>query len=332
MSCRGRIIVHGRYIASRIAQTIVTLFVVFTLMWVLFRAVPGDPTAIFVSGQLSPEDIEALRKLWGLDQPLYVQYIKYMRNVFVGDFGISFSYREPVLKVMVPTIMNTLILMVPAMIMAIVVGTMSGAFLGWRRGSKKERLGIALSLFVRSFPVYLTGIVVLMIFSHWLGWFPLGSMRTIGAFGLSWWESFLDVTHHLVLPLVVAFLYYVGDVIVIARTSMLELIGEEFLEFAKARGLSDSKVQRIAMRNAIIPVITYSTILIGFAFGGQVLLEMVFAWPGVGRLMVNSVEIHDYPVAQAAFFVMATVVIVANLLVDLLYGYLDPRISINKAA
>ena len=108
---------------------------------------------------------------------------------------------------------------------------------------------------------------------------------------------------------------------------MLELIGEEFLEFAKARGLSDSKVRKIAMRNAIIPVITYSTIMIGFAFGGQVLLEKVFSWPGLGRLMVNSVTRHDYPVAQAAFFIMAFVVITANLLVDLLYGYLDPRIT-----
>lgn len=323
---------HGKYIVGRVAQTILTLYVVFTLMWILFRAVPGDPTAIFVSGQLSPEDIESLRKLWGLDQPLYVQYFKYMKNLFSGDLGISFSYREPVLDVLIPSIKNTLILMIPATLMAIVVGTISGSYLGWRRGSKKERLGVILSLSVRSFPVYLTGILVLMVFSHWLGWFPLGGIRTIGAVGLSWWGRFLDVTGHLALPLTVAFLYYVGDVVVISRTSILELIGEEFLEFAKARGLSDSKVRRIARRNAVIPVVTYSTILVGFAFGGQVLLEMVFTWPGVGRLMVSSVEVHDYPVAQAAFFVMATVVIVANLLVDLLYGYLDPRISVNRSS
>ena len=318
---------QSKYFVSRIIQTIITLFCVFSLMWLLFRTVPGDPTAIFVSGQLSPEDIEALRKMWGLDQPLHIQYLKYMKNVFLGDFGISFSYREPVLDVILPAIKNTMILMLPAMVMAIVVGTMAGSYLGWRRGSGKEKLGVALSLFARSFPIYMTGILALMVFSHWLGWLPLSGMKTIGAFGLSWWESFLDVTHHLALPFAVAFIYYVGDVVVIARTSMLELIGEEFLEFAKARGLSDSRVRRIAMRNAIIPVITYSTILIGFAFGGQVLLEMVFAWPGIGRLMVDSVEIHDYPVAQAAFFIMAFIVIIANLIVDLLYGYLDPRIT-----
>ncbi len=321
---------QSKYFVSRIIQTIITLVCVFSLMWLLFRAVPGDPTAIFVSGQLSPEDIEALRKMWGLDEPLHIQYLKYMKNVFLGDFGISFSYREPVWDVILPTIKNTMILMIPAMVMAIVTGTIVGSNLGWRRGSGKEKLGVTLSLFARSFPIYMTGILVLMVFSHWLDWLPLSGMKTIGIFGLSWWGRFLDVTHHLALPFAVAFIYYVGDVVVIARTSMLELIGEEFLEFAKARGLSDSKVRRIAMRNAIIPVITYSTILIGFAFGGQVLLEMVFAWPGVGRLMVDSVEIHDYPVAQAAFFIMAFMVIVANLIVDLLYGYLDPRISIGK--
>ncbi|MBW1736914.1 MAG: ABC transporter permease [Deltaproteobacteria bacterium] len=319
-----------RYIASRIAQTIITLYAVLTLMWVLFRLVPGDPTAMFLSGRLSPEDVEAIRKLWGLDQPLHVQYFKYMKNLSMGDLGISFSYREPVLKVMLPALFNTLILMIPSILMAIVVGTLMGTNLGWKRGSARERIGVVLSLFVRSFPVFLTGIIVLMIFVHLLGWFPLGGMRTIGAFGLSWWERFLDVSHHLALPFGVAFLYYVGDVVVISRTSMLEMIGEEFLQFAKARGLSDKKVKKIAMRNAIIPVITYSTILIGFAFGGQVLLEVVFAWPGVGRLMVNSVQIHDYPVAQAAFFLMATAVIIANLLVDFSYGYLDPRISIQK--
>lgn len=317
----------GKYVIGRVAQTVITLFCVFTLMWILFRAVPGDPTAIFVSGRLSPEDIEALRKLWGLDQPLHVQYLKYLKNVLTGDFGISFSYREPVLDVLLPAIKNTAILMIPAMITAIIVGTITGGYLGWRRGSKKERAGVAISLFLRSFPVYLTGIFVLMLFSHFLDWFPLGGMRTIGMVGASWWEKFLDATHHLALPFLVAVIYYVGDVIVISRTSMIELIGEDFLAFAKARGLSDKKVRKIARRNSIIPVVTYSTILIGFAFGGQVMLEMVFAWPGVGRLMVDSVQIHDYPVAQAAFFVMAAVVIFANLIVDLQYGFLDPRIT-----
>jgi peptide/nickel transport system permease protein len=149
---------------------------------------------------------------------------------------------------------------------------------------------------------------------------------------LSGWQRFLDITHHLLLPLVVTILYNVGDVLMISRTSILELIGEEFLEFAHARGLHDSRIRKIAMRNAIIPVLTYATIMVGFAFGGQVLVEVVFAWPGLGRLMVNSVFRHDYPVAQAAFFLMSTVVIVLNLMMDLTYAYLDPRIASGEKA
>jgi peptide/nickel transport system permease protein len=296
----------------------------------MFRAIPGDPAAVFISGRLTPEDIEALRKLWGLDDPLHIQYIKYMKNLLVGDFGMSFYYREPVKVVVAPRLINTLMLMGPAMIMSIFIGAMTGSYVGWKRGSRRERIGVTLALLARSFPDYLSGIIGLMLFAHFLNIFPLGGMRTIGLIPTSFIESFLDVTHHLALPLTVALIYYIGDVFMIARTSILELVGEEFLEFGKARGLSDSKVRKIAMRNAIIPVVTYATVMIGFAFGGQVLLETVFSWPGIGRLMVNSVTSRDYPVAQASFFIMAFWVIVFNLIMDLLYGYLDPRITYGR--
>jgi len=321
---------QGRYLASRIVQTVVTLFVVSTVMWILFRLIPGDPASMYVSGRLTPEDIAALKRLWGLDLPLHVQYFKYIGNLLRGDFGVSFAYREPVIQILGPKMGNTLLLMLPVMIMAIIVGTILGSHMGWKRGSLTERLTVVAALFFRSFPIYLSGILILMVFSHWLDLFPLGGMRTIGQIHGSWLESFWDVTHHLCLPFAAAFLYYLGDVAMIGRTSMLEVVGEEFLEFAKARGLSDSRVRRIAMRNAIIPVVTYSTILVGFAFGGQVLLEMVFSWPGIGKLLADSVQMHDYPVAQAAFFIMAVVVITANLVVDLFYGWLDPRITYSK--
>jgi peptide/nickel transport system permease protein len=320
----------GRYVVSRVVQTLLILFMVLSLMWILFRGLPGDPASMYISGRLSPDDIEAIRKLWGLDAPLHVQYFSYIRNLFKGDFGISFYYRESVFRIIGPRFLNTLMLMGPAMIMSIILGTVLGSYLGWKRGSKRERVGVILSLFMRSFPIYLSGILALMLFTHYLGLFPLGGMRTIGGTHLSWFQQFLDMTHHLVLPLVVAIIYFMGDIVVISRTSMLELIGEEFLQFARARGLTDSKVRRIALRNAIIPIVTYSTIMVGFAFGGQVLLEIVFSWPGIGRLMVNSVMRTDYPVAQAAFFIMAAAVIVANLIVDLLYCYLDPRITFEK--
>jgi len=321
---------RASYIFSRSAQSVITLLVVLTLLWGLFRALPGDPAGIYISGRLSPQDIEALRESFGLNEPIYIQYVKYMKSFFSGNFGVSFHYREPVMQIIGPRLFNTTVLMGPAMIMAIICGSFIGSYLGWRRGSKRERIGAILSLCVRSFPIYLSGIIALMIFSHYLGWFPLGGMRTIGGISFSWVDGFIDITRHILLPFIVAFLYFIGDIVVISRTSMLELIGEEFLDFAKAKGLGDGKVRRIARRNAIIPVITYATVMIGFAFGGQVLLETVFSWPGLGRLLVNSVTRHDYPVAQAAFFIMAAAVIIANFIVDILYGYLDPRITYEK--
>lgn len=321
-----------KYVANRVAQTVLTLFLVMTLMWLLFRLVPGDPTAMYVSGRLTPEDIESIRQAWGLNEPLYMQYLRYMTNLLKGDLGTSFYYREKVVDIIAPKVFNTLILMGPAMIMSIVIGTLIGSRLGWRRGSKRERLGVVLSLLVRSFPVFVSGVFGLMLFAHWLDWFPLGGMRNVEAQGLTWWGQFLDVTHHLLMPLVVTIIYNVGDVLMIARTSIIELIGEEFLDFAKARGLPNSRMRQIAMRNAIIPVLTYATIMVGFAFGGQVLVEVVFSWPGLGRLMINSVFRHDYPVAQATFFLMALVVIVLNLVMDLTYAYLDPRIATGEKA
>ena len=318
------------YFFGRLGQTLITLFVVFTLMWLLFRLIPGDPASVYISGRLTPEEIQAIRESWGLDEPLPIQYLKYLSNVIRGDLGISFYYREKVSQVVFPTLLNTLILMGPAMMTAILIGVFVGSSIGWRRGSKREKVGIVLGLIMQSFPLFVSGIFVLMVFSYWLGWFPLGGMRSIDLRGGSGFQEFFDLTHHLLLPLVVAALYYVGDIMMITRTSMLELIGEEFLEFAKARGLPDRKVRRIALRNAIIPILTYSTIMVGFAFGGQVIVEVVFSWPGIGRLMVDSVSRHDYPVAQATFFIMSTVVILLNLFMDLLYPYVDPRIAREK--
>ena len=197
-------------------------------------------------------------------------------------------------------------------------------------GKLREKIGVILGLLMQSFPIFVSGIFVLMVFSYWLGWFPLGGIRSAEHQAWTGIPKVWDVLRHLILPLAVAVLCYIGDIMMISRTSMLELIGEEFLEFSKARGLPDSKVRKIAMRNAILPVLTYSTIMIGFAFGGQVIIEVVFSWPGIGRLMVDSVSTHDYPVAQATFFIMAVVVIVMNLVMDLAYVFLDPRIAIGE--
>ncbi len=323
MSTRG-------FVIRRFIQTVITMFLVLSMMWALFRLVPGDPLVIFLGqGELAPQELERIRAAWGLDQPGWVQYLQYIYNFMTGDLGQSFYFRRPVTEVLWEPLVNTLILMLPAVTIAIGLGVFLGSRLGWRRGSRLEALSNLAILIPRAVPVFWLAIIVLVLFSYQLGWFPIGGMETIAFIPQTWWERLpgFDLLYHLALPLLVAVLVFLSDPLLIMRTSMIEVAQDDFVTYARARGLHESKVRNIARRNALMPVITYSAIMVGFAFGGQVLLEVVFSWPGMGRLMVNSVHHRDYPVAQAAFFLMAGVVVLLNFIVDILYLYLDPRVS-----
>jgi peptide/nickel transport system permease protein len=319
----------GRAVLLRFAQSILTMCVLATLIWVLFRLLPGDPTtALLGTGQLPPDAIARLRAVWALDDPWIVQYLRYFGNLLKGELGLSFVFRQPVLQVLGPAMLNTLLLMVPSVVLAITIGVALGTRLGWRRGAWVEAGGNIVVLVLRSLPAFWIGIIVLMVFSYWLGWFPIGGIRTPAFFPETWVEALpgFDLARHLVLPVVAATLYFLADPLMIMRTAMLEARTEDFVAYAEARGLPEAEVMSIARRNALLPVVTYIGIMISFAFGGQVLIEVVFSWPGMGRLMVDSVLQRDYPVAQAAFLLMALMVVLINLAVDLIYGLLDPRI------
>ncbi len=318
------------FLGRRLIQTIVTLLAVVTLMWGLFRLLPGDPTTVFLgSGELAPDAIEALRTSWGLDAPLWRQYVDYVLNLVTGNVGTSFYYRRPVLEILMPMLWNTVLLMGFAVTAATLVGIAVGSWLGWRRGDATEQLGTLAVLIPRALPVFWIGILLQMAFAYGLGWFPIGGIHTPAFIPETPLEQLpgYDVARHMVLPLLTAVIYFVTDPLMIMRTSMLEVAGDDFLVFARATGLPERRVRRLARRNAILPVLTYTAIMVSFAFGGQVLLEVVFSWPGMGRVMVSSVTQRDYPVAQAAFFLMAVVVILLNLVLDMLYAVLDPRIT-----
>jgi peptide/nickel transport system permease protein len=296
---------------------------------VLFRLIPGDPTTILLGqGELTPEARERLRELWGLDQPEWRQFLTYAGNLLTGDLGMSFYFRRPVVEVVWPMLLNTLVLMIPVVGLAIAIGVAAGTWLGWRRGERIEEIGSVLALIPRALPVFWIGIVLLALFAYELRWFPIGGMRQTFFYPETWYQElpFFDVARHLVLPVAAGVLASMADPLMIQRTALIEVRHEDFMTLARARGLTERAQRRLARRNAILPVLTYSAIMVGFAFGGQVLLEVVFTWPGIGRLMVNSVSQRDYPVAQATFFLMAFVVVALNLLVDLAYGWLDPRI------
>lgn len=316
-------------LSARVIQSVATLWILATLIFLMFRLLPGDPTtALLGTGQLPPEAVAHLRAQWRLDDPLGVQYLRYLGNLLQGEFGLSFVFRQPVTTVLAPAIVNTLILMAPATAISVVLGIGIGAWLGWRRGGAAELGGNVLVLVLRSLPAFWIGIMLLMVFSYMLGWFPIGGLRTPAFFPETWYERLpgFDFLRHLVLPVVAAVLYFLADPLMIMRTAMLEARTEDYVTYAEARGLPEHWILGIARRNAMLPVVTYVGIMVSFAFGGQILIEMVFSWPGMGRLMVDSVLQRDYPVAQAAFLLMAVMVVVVNFLVDLLYGLLDPRI------
>ena len=297
------------FAGRRTVHTAVTLALLLVFMFVLFRLIPGDPTTLLLgTGELTLEAQQRLRAQWGLDQ-IDVPAARWPtgRNLLSGELGLSFYYRRPVTEVIEPMLVNTLILMVPIIVLAIGLGIAIGTWLGWRRGDRVEELGAVLVLIPRALPVFWTGIVFLSLFAYKLQWFPIGGIRESFFYPETWYQQlpYYDLVRHLVLPVATGVLASMADPLMIMRTSLIEVRDEEFMVLARARGLTVRSLQRLARRTAFLPVLTYSAIMVGFAFGGQVLLEVVFTWPGMGRLMVNSVTQRDYPVAQAAFFLMA---------------------------
>jgi len=317
------------FIVRRLAQSLITLLALMTLTFFIFRLMPGDPVTILISeGRLDPQAQARIREQFGLDQPIYIQYMHYLRNLLTGNFGMSFFYNRGVGEIIRESLVNSLVLVLPSMSMAILVGVIVGSILGWYRGRKVEVAGVVIALFLQSLPVFWLAILILMIFSYKLNWFPTGSMFTPGpiADGISKFLS-KDFIHHLALPFATSFLIYVSAPLLLMRNSMLDTKGEDFLQFLKAKGVKEITLIQHGFRNGLLPVVTYIAVMSSYVIEGNVLLEVVFSWPGMGRELVDAVIRRDFPVAQGAFFVMGLVLIIMNLLADLLYGYLDPRVT-----
>jgi peptide/nickel transport system permease protein len=321
------------YIIRRILYTLLTLFGVATILFFIFRIMPGDPTAQVISPALDPVAQARLKEAYGLDKPLLVQFFLYLKNLAVFDWGRSFTSSQPVIDIMAYRFWNTIFLMGAAMCFVLVAGTGLGMVMAWRRGGPLDTGGTVMALVFQSAPPFVTGLLLLMVLSYRLDLFPTGGMHAPGISigkGLGVFLS-ADFLHHLVLPTITVALYYLATPMLIMRDSMLEVMGSDFIELAKAKGLAPHVVMiKHAARNALMAVVTVSSLMVGFAIGGQVLVETVFSWPGMGQLMVEAAQSHDYPVAQATFLVLAAIVIFLNLLADISYCYLDPRIKMGK--
>jgi peptide/nickel transport system permease protein len=327
--------VDRNYLARRIVMMAVSLFVVITILFFLFRMAPGDPLAAMVSPRMTEEVKQRVIERFGLNEPLWKQYLLYLEGAVQADFGVSFYYNRPVRAIVADRLINTLSLMLSAFAVSYLIGTYAGAVLGWIRGTDMERglmLGI---LLMRSTPVFWTGMVVLYIFSFQLGWFPIGGMRGVTASYSGPVSKLLsvDFLYHLVLPVFTLSTYYTGLPLLLMRNNLLEVLSEDYIKTAKAKGLSSRRVMiHHAARNALLPVVTAFAIAIGFAVGGQVLIETVFSWPGLGREMVKASLRSDYPVAQGSFALLSVIVISMNFVADLAYTYLDPRVRLGGHA
>jgi peptide/nickel transport system permease protein len=320
-----------RYIVRRLLQNAFLLWVLATLMFVLFRILPGDPVSIILSAELSAEARHAMREAWGLNLSLWEQYVVYVGNLVRGEFGISFHYQKPVWDVLAEKLVNTLVLMIPSTALAVVLGVLGGMYFGWRRGSRIEQIGTLLPPIIRGIPVFWLGILLLMAFSYGLGWFPNGGMQSMGTFVTSRWQLFLswDFLWHLTLPFLCMTITSLPEPMLIMRSSVLETLGEDYLELIEAKGVSEWVVIKHAARGSLLPVMTWVFHMFGYAMASTVVIEIVFAWPGLGREIVTAVNGYDYPVAQAAFFLISAIIITLNLFLDLLYGILDPRVAVE---
>lgn len=319
-------------VAGRLGHIVFVMWVVTTLTFLLFRLMPGDPTIAFLSPTFNEEMRNTLLRSFGLDRPLWQQYFIYLGNLLQGDLGRSFLQNQPVTTLLADALPNTIILTLVSLTAAYAFGIVVGAFLAFRRGGPVEGFAIPAALATRAAPEFWLGMLLLAGFAFQLGWFPTGGAASPGA-GVSTLAGRIsspDFWWHLVLPAMTLTLYLQGLPLLLMRATMLEVMNDEFIVMARMKGLSRwSIVMRHAARNALLPVVTAFALGLGASVGGNVVVETVFSWPGVGRVLVQAVQGADYPVAQGAFLLITFVLVTMNTIADLAYAFLDPRVSVG---
>ena len=300
------------YILRRVAQSALTLLGVSVLVFVILRVLPGDPARMLLPDGAPESAVIELNRQLGLREPLFVQYGLFLRSVAHGDFGQSFQYRAPALRVVLERLPATIQLTVAAMLVTVAAGVTLGIGTAVRRGTRYDVAGTILAVLGQSLPNFWLGIMLILLFGVALRWLPTS--------GFAGWTS-------LVLPAITLAAFPTALVARLTRSSMLEILNRDYIRTGRAKGLAErSVVLRHALRNAAIPVLTVIGLQIGTLLGGAVITESVFAWPGMGKLIVDAIFFRDFPVVQTVLILSATVFVGINLLVDLLYTVIDPRI------
>jgi peptide/nickel transport system permease protein len=319
------------FVSRRLLHALPLLICVIVFNFFLIHLAPGDPIQALVGEFPAPESyIVEMRKAFGLDQSIYIQLLLYIKNVLAGDLGFSFYYRQPVLTVILDRVPATLQLMVPALLFSAAVGIVLGVLSARKPYSLADNIISVFSLFGYCVPAFWLGQMLMAAFAIELGWLPSQGMKTVGA-DLEGVSLIIDRTAHLVLPFAALAIRHLAVNARMMRSSMLEVAYEDFVTVARAKGLDEKAViARHMVPNALMPVVTIIGVDVGFLFTGSVLVESVFGWPGIGRLMYESIVKRDYPVLMGDFLITTVLVVVVNLIVDLIYLWLDPRVKYSK--
>jgi peptide/nickel transport system permease protein len=304
-----------KFVLKRLGYAMLSLFLL-SLTIFLFVRVTGDPTTLLVEPGASKADIDALRSQLGLDRPIWIQYVSFMSNLMQGDFGRSFYYRTPVLELYLSRLPNSLMLAVAAMIFSLLIGIPSGILAAVRVNGFWDRAGKVFTLLGLSMPQFWVGLLMILLFSVYLGWLPSSGSGTalhvlMPAFALGW--------------------YFAAAHMRLTRSSMLEVLGSEYVKLARLKGLPEALViAKHAFKNALIPVMTLAGINLVLMINVAVVVETVFAWPGVGRLLYEGIAFRDFPVVQATVILCGLMIIMVNLVIDVLYAWIDPRIRLGR--
>jgi len=345
------------YVARRLVTAFITFLLVVTGNFFIFRLMPGDPMLWYMQAirqqhqQMPPEELEKLKaqieSLFGFNKPLHEQFFIYITSLFTFDFKISITMElgKPVIDIIAERLPLTILLLTPAYAIAIWIGMRLGAEAAWRRGKKFDVAAVAISLFFYSMPIYWLGVMLQIIVAptgwpiagtlDWTYWQGLGATSGEKTFLQQFVDilaydplgALVDLISHMLLPVITLVVYMYGGYFLVMRNTMLDILTQDYVTTARAIGHDDGTVlHRHAKRNAMLPMITIIVLAFAGIFSGAVLTETIFSWQGMGRLIFDAINARDYPVMEACFFIMALLVVIANLIADIVYGFLDPRI------
>lgn len=320
-----------RYALRRLMQGVAALLLIAVMNFLLVRAAPGDPAMVMAgeAGATDAQYLQQLRERFDLDKPLPQQLLTYLGRLAQGDLGLSYRQQLPVLDLIVERLPATLLLTGAAFVLSLAFGVTLGVWASTRVGTWQDS---AISLFSTLFyatPLYWLALLAVLVFSIWLPWLPAFGYETVGG-GFSGWRRALDIAHHMVLPTLVLATFFMAVYARMTRAAMLEAAGQDFVKTARAKGLPAGRILRAhVLRNALLPVVTLAGLQAGAMVGGAVIIETVFAWPGIGRLLFDALGQRDYSLLLGTFLVTAALAVLFNIITDLVYTVVDPRIELS---